>query len=489
LRPGPVLLSWSTGLATLALQACFTDHEQMAQDAMALFPFLQDSAAQHVALFVLMGAIALGSSFFMMPVTFPVLQSTTDDERSTSVKVPSYSPNVVQHPMGAIDYSYVALNTLCLPGLFYHFICLMRTWGLDFAAPPMFGIYPESPVQLVTETIPHSLPALALYFITYEFVYYWWHRAMHEQPALYNWIHRHHHQQKYPDRAALDTLNTGCVESQIGLYLQLTILVACDRVLGVADLPAAIWFFTIAGYLSVLEHDEWQRKLPFDLFRTDEHHMHHAAVRCNYAPYTALWDRVFGTHRAFEAKHAPKPAEVSTPTTSVCVKLAADIDLPASKQDKPRAVGVTMCLGDENTVDEKGVPASTTNANRAARMDPASAAMDIFALIFRQGRREEARSLEREFQQLVSAQSRSLEREFNQLLSDRIWAKHKQMGGTTHGMRHPSAEETDADVDEPIPGEAQVVTRGVAYSIAGSINALVLMAVLAASFHFERPAV
>ena len=60
-------------------------------------------------------------------------------------------------------------------------------------------------------------------------------------------ICRSHHLQKYPDRAAVDTLNTGCVESQLGLYLQLATLLACDRLLGVASLPAGIWFFTIAG--------------------------------------------------------------------------------------------------------------------------------------------------------------------------------------------------------------------------------------------------
>ena len=38
---------------------------------------------------------------------------------------------------------------------------------------------------------------------------------MHEVPLLYKWVHKHHHQQTYPDRAALDTFNTGCIESQV----------------------------------------------------------------------------------------------------------------------------------------------------------------------------------------------------------------------------------------------------------------------------------
>ena len=38
---------------------------------------------------------------------------------------------------------------------------------------------------------------------------------MHEVPVLYKWVHKHHHQQTYPDRAAIDTFNTGCIESQV----------------------------------------------------------------------------------------------------------------------------------------------------------------------------------------------------------------------------------------------------------------------------------
>jgi sterol desaturase/sphingolipid hydroxylase (fatty acid hydroxylase superfamily) len=26
--------------------------------------------------------------------------------------------------------------------------------------------------------------------VSYEFVYYWWHRAMHVSPILYKWVHR-----------------------------------------------------------------------------------------------------------------------------------------------------------------------------------------------------------------------------------------------------------------------------------------------------------
>ena len=47
----------------------------------------------------------------------------------------------------------MALNSLCMPGLFYHFICLMRAWGLDFGAPPMYPKYAERPNAAAMQSV------------------------------------------------------------------------------------------------------------------------------------------------------------------------------------------------------------------------------------------------------------------------------------------------------------------------------------------------
>jgi sterol desaturase/sphingolipid hydroxylase (fatty acid hydroxylase superfamily) len=319
LMPGPVMLSWSAGLGTLALQVLMTDWAQLTHDAEYGFGWLiGDPAGQVLALFSTLALTTLGSSFFMMEQTFPPEMSPVDagGERHP-LRVPRRSQGMEQHQLNRIDYSYMLLNALCMPGLFYSFVGIMRSWGFNPAAPPLFGIYPDVSTvpgaqQMLTQTLPQGAFALALYFVSYEFIYYWWHRAMHEVPALYTWIHRHHHQQTYPDRPAIDTLNTHCVESQVGLYMQLVILVAWDKILHIASLPAGIWFFTIAGYLSVLEHDSAERSLLYNFWRADEHHMHHAFVRCNYSPYSTLWDKVFGTHMAFSVKGGGKGATRTT---------------------------------------------------------------------------------------------------------------------------------------------------------------------------------
>ena len=307
LEPGPIMLSWGFALSTMTLQALLTDWGQLRLDAEWCWgSLISDPSAQLLLHYGLLGACSLATSYFLMAPTFPATTEVDAHGVRAPIQVPRYKAGMKQHKLTAVDASYMALNAMCMPGLFYHYFCLMRSWGFDPTAAPLFGIYPADLSQLLLETLPQGAAAIALYFLTYEFIYYWWHRWLHESPAAYKWVHRHHHQQSYPDRGVVDTLNTGCVESQVGLYLQLGVLWACGQ-LGVANLPAGIWFFTIAGYLSVLEHDKFERSLPFDLFRADDHHMHHCYVKCNYSPYSAVWDKAFGTHKAFAVKKTRAP--------------------------------------------------------------------------------------------------------------------------------------------------------------------------------------
>lgn len=323
LRPGPVLLNMFAGLTCLTMQAISTNGPLLEQDAHDLCVSLGSSlpfndllvlaplnpSSEKVLLYIALLSFSLLSSFFFIPATFPPLkeEANSDGNRLPSI-IPRRSQEAPQHELNYIDYSYMALNMLCMPGIFYNFFNLMRSFGLDINAPPLFCIYPDSPKMLIFKTVPELCFLLPIYFLAYEFCYYWWHRTMHESPVFYQYIHKHHHQQKYPDRGAIDTFNTGCIESQVGLHLQLAVL-WLSKLLGLSSLPAAIWFFSIAGWLSVLEHDKHDRTLLFDWYRTDDHHMHHSYVKCNFSPYSTVWDRVYGTFQPF--KLLPK-SEVAT---------------------------------------------------------------------------------------------------------------------------------------------------------------------------------
>lgn len=369
---GPVLFSWACGALTLSLQAQFTDWKQFNQDAtfvsdlLAALPgkvFLESHGG--LAFYALLYTCVIGSSFFVFPALWP--PQSTDDSLGNQIptEVPKRRKNMRQHKLTSVDYSYMMLNSLCMPGLFYHFITLMRSWGLDLNDPPLFGIYPSSMEEIVTQTVPELVVSLSLYMLTYEFIYYWWHRSMHEVPALYKWVHKHHHLQTYPDRAAIDTLNTGCLESQAGLYMQLAVLWSCGKFLGVASLPGACWFFTLAGWLSVVEHDKFERALPFDFFRTDEHHMHHAFVKCNYCPYSTVWDRLFGTFKPFEVM--PSQQNVSNGAdlgsahslagkVDVVPPLGNDAYVPQIKSPSGKGAEVLQPLGSVSSVSQIKLP-------------------------------------------------------------------------------------------------------------------------------------
>jgi len=338
------MLSWSAGLTTLALQTLLTDWTQLDHDAASFAALFGDElmmsgpSAQHLALYIGLWAFAVSNAFFFIP------SSPSQQSDGVPKQVPRRRNGMKQHALNAVDYSYIALNSLCMPGLFYHFVCLLRCWGLDLAAPPLFGIYPSSMSQLVTEALPAAAVTTALYFLVYELIYYHWHRAMHQNPTLYTYVHRHHHQQTYPDRPAIDTLNTACLESQVGLYMQLGVMWSLDKLLHIHNLAAGIWFFTIAGWLSVLEHDKLERALPYDLFRADEHHMHHSFVRCNYSPYSTLWDRVFGTHKPFEVSHAESTLETGAATSALSV--GDVLSTACTPPSRARRLPAEMCASD-----------------------------------------------------------------------------------------------------------------------------------------------
>jgi len=370
LTPGPILLSWAAAATTLTLQLQLTDRALLEADAVAVCsvicsvaqdlglarPMLDTPTAQIGTMYALVWIEVLATTCFLFPQA-PTQMSKADplDGHRAPLEVPQRTSHMPQHQLTTVDYSYMLLNTLCMPGFFYHYVCLMRAWGFDPAAlyslVRSLGLATPLPAadsvaaaaHAMAAAVPGVAAALALYFMSYELVYYFWHRAMHEVPALYKWVHKHHHQQSYPDRPAIDTLNTGCVESQIGLYLQLGTLWAADKLFGVANVPAGMLFIMAAGCLSVLEHDKFERALPFDFWRADEHHMHHAYVKCNYSPYSSVWDRFFGTHKPFAVKGKRKRAAVAT---YLCTQSVGRVACPAPLMSDPPPEGNRPPEGD-----------------------------------------------------------------------------------------------------------------------------------------------
>lgn len=127
-------------------------------------------------------------------------------------------------------------------------------------------------------------------FIT--FVYYWWHRARHNIPALWRYVHRLHHSPKRIEvitsfyKHPLELVLNGLLSSAL-LYL----------VLGLSSTAVAITVL-ITGAAELFYH--WNIKTPrwlgWFIQRPEMHRVHHErGAHTNNFSDLPLWDALFGT--------------------------------------------------------------------------------------------------------------------------------------------------------------------------------------------------
>ncbi|HEV3009797.1 MAG TPA: sterol desaturase family protein [Burkholderiales bacterium] len=129
-------------------------------------------------------------------------------------------------------------------------------------------------------------------YLVLTFVYYWWHRARHEVPLLWRWLHQLHHSAcrielvtsfyKHPAEIVANAL-----VSSLLIYV----------LLGLSPESAAI-VLTVSGLAELFYH--WNVRTPYWLGflvqRPESHCVHHQRGRHtgNFADLP-LWDMLFGT--------------------------------------------------------------------------------------------------------------------------------------------------------------------------------------------------
>ena len=220
--------------------------------------------------------------------------------------------------------------------------------------------------------------------------------------------------------------------------------------------------------------------------------MHHAYVKCNYSPYSSFWDRVFGTFKHFEVKKSPPP-KGATPTPKAPTPTPTTVDLvyeDAPPSDKATAVAPPLRsrTGGGPTMLFMSGETPITSAS------PVAATVAIFSRIFHVGPGSPDG-----IEGKPTSDDLTLEREFERI-SQRIWSEHHRKLGTPASI--PPYEESSAVVRSTIGaarstdkdsvaeggGEEQVVTRGLAYTIAGGVNLMVFVGYLAVSMHMDASA-
>ncbi len=129
-------------------------------------------------------------------------------------------------------------------------------------------------------------------YVAITFVYYWWHRARHEIPVLWRWLHQVHHS---PARIEVVTsFYKHPFEIAINGFLSSAIL---HVLVGLTPQSAAI-VVTITGIAELFYHCNVRTPywLGFVFQRPESHRRHHelGIHRGNYSDLP-LWDLLFGT--------------------------------------------------------------------------------------------------------------------------------------------------------------------------------------------------
>lgn len=136
------------------------------------------------------------------------------------------------------------------------------------------------------------VPGSLLGYLVITFAYYWWHRARHEVPFLWRWVHQVHHSPQRIEiitsfyKHPIELLANGALSSFI-LY----------AVVGL-DATAGAVAVALTGVAELFYH--WNVRTPywigFLIQRPESHCIHHRMGwhRSNYADLP-VWDMLFGT--------------------------------------------------------------------------------------------------------------------------------------------------------------------------------------------------
>jgi sterol desaturase/sphingolipid hydroxylase (fatty acid hydroxylase superfamily) len=133
---------------------------------------------------------------------------------------------------------------------------------------------------------------IAIGYLAITFVYYWWHRARHENRFLWRWLHQVHHS---PERIeVLTSFYKHPLEIAANGLLSSIVL----HVLAGLTPASAVIVVTITGLAELIYH--WNVRTPYWLGflfqRPESHRRHHErnVHRGNYSDLP-LWDMLFGT--------------------------------------------------------------------------------------------------------------------------------------------------------------------------------------------------
>jgi sterol desaturase/sphingolipid hydroxylase (fatty acid hydroxylase superfamily) len=184
-------------------------------------------------------------------------------------------------PLPWKDWFYIIFNRTCvLP--FISFLNIKVIWASS-AVVYDFNNF----------TFFNTVVAFIIVFSLSDLVYYTGHRIVHHFPALYNFVHKHHHGESHPIRGWIDTCNahpTDFFYTGFSTSPMSTLWLMPAGSVHIATIAAMMY---VNMFVGAFGHCRLDFNLGF--FNSRFHAGHHAMFKYNYAQNIELWDRLFGT--------------------------------------------------------------------------------------------------------------------------------------------------------------------------------------------------
>jgi len=203
--------------------------------------------------------------------------------------IPSVGPILTDEMLTYKDYLWTGINLIWTPIYCLHTMTYVQKVAvLDWT--PLPGL--SFPLQLI-----------AIFFI-FDAIYVPLHGVAH-WPAVYPWVHKHHHRQNSPFRGMWDGANVNPIEFMVGTHLHLLSDVILERSLLCFGLTMhwsiPIIFFIISTLFATLNHSRHDVRIlaPF-FFDARDHSVHHAWPRSNYGQFTMWWDHIWGSYLSYD---------------------------------------------------------------------------------------------------------------------------------------------------------------------------------------------
>jgi len=139
--------------------------------------------------------------------------------------------------------------------------------------------------------LQNTIITLFLYYIVFDFFYFWFHYILHMR-HIYAYIHKHHHKQHAPSRGYDDSVNVHPIEFNGAEFLHLFVIYLIP-----GHFLTVLFFLTVNAMLVILNHSRYD--FTFLGFDSKAHDMHHRIPTVNFGQYLMIWDRVFNTFKPY----------------------------------------------------------------------------------------------------------------------------------------------------------------------------------------------